>query len=676
MSEPTPPPVGKRVTFSDNENKVLAKDFGELVDSTPINNAVQEVGDTALAAMQSAKTALEELQQVPAQAINQALASGKAASEMLDSVSKTISANTPDLRSISATLSAVASGAQQQASELTQSVMGSVNSALAQVPAAIGKISQISADVKTQLLKSSVAQYASSAAKTVQDIKATATHALNAVSQVSQGIAQVSQQVSQLQREVGQFQQTASRMTEGAAQAVRSITASKQLFAPVYIPPVQHPQATASSTTAKRILSAIENPAGVKSLPEVGTSSKLLPVSSTFDSYTPTTHTPVTIEYTDHALVTLMGAVSWYRSLYSSLFLNDRPLTHLSPIYGQAQDHYAVLTLQGSELQKEQLQSFNILVKSNTPDNPSKNLYAYRTYQTLLGYLVSDLSTFTNNSVVSSVTAHISQLLSVVAIKPLLTEEDYDTIAAKVSTCVQAALTDRHNLPNDQYTPVFTDYFLGIVTDAIVAHRGTGSSVQKRVEASSEIALYCAVWLCISFLQAWTNSKDAAQRSRLIKALQVLSSVPLDTMEYPYADYHGLVLQGALIYYTPSAEAFYKLPYPLIKHYMQNRDAILKSSIHLSYNKEEDAFNAITKHLDSLIELNSPEIQAIVEDDSPIDYLSLSESHLALGTALSHSMIRDKRLITEVFGFPSFTFEAYYASTAHLYFDRETAMLR
>lgn len=639
-----------RLKFTDDENKVFVKDLSELIDSTPVNDAkaaLQDVSETALAKFAD-MSALKSLQD-PLSAVSDSLSSGDAAAKMLASMGEKVQTALPDMRAVSATVTNVINSGQAQASNLTQSLMGSINQSLAQVPATIGKVDQLSSEVKGYLLKNSVAEYARAGLGVVSQTVASATAAL----------------------------QTTNALRQGFDQAKQSVLAAKQRFAPNVYPQTPNLPQVTSQSNSQRIMETLYNPAGTV-VTEVGTTSQLLPVSSP-DGVSPSAPEPtVSLTYNNHALLVLMGGVTWYRSLYTYMF-KELQLTHLAHTYGLAQDHYAMLSLQGTELQDEQLRNFQSLITANTPDNPSKNLFVYNQFQTVLAYLEQDLPTLPDKSRVYAVLAYLGQLLPVIPLKDLVTESDYNRLSNQVARDVVTASDDTYSeLSAEEFSQICQDSFKLLVTDAIVAHRGQNQNdgSVKFAESSSSIALYCGVWLMRELLLGWIKTTDPQARERLVIALSTVYNTQIDRMEFAYTDFHELVQQGLPVYYQPNTKAFSQLGFVFIKHYHLNRTEIFKSRQHLLQDEEKMAFDALTMRLDALIENPLPQLQAILEVDTPFSSIGLSEELLELGRVFSHAMISNRRLVLDAFSFPPHTFERYSASVEQLYYDNNVAVMR
>lgn len=639
-----------RLKFADDENKVFVKDLSELIDSTPVNDAkasAQEVSETALAKFADT-SALKSLQS-PMSKITQSLSSGDAASQMLASMDKSVPTALPDMRSVTATVTGVLSSGQAQAANLTQSMMGSINQSLSQVPASIGKVDQLSSGVKSYLLKNSVADYARSGLGLITQTVVSATAILQATNALRQGVGQ----------------------------ATQSVMAAKQRFSPTPHPQSYNLSHITSQTNAQRIMETLNNPAGAP-ITEVGTTSQLLPVSSP-DGISPAAPEPtLSLLYSNHALLVLMGGITWYRSLYTYMF-KELQLTHLAHTYGLAEDHYAMLSLQGTPLQDEQLRNFQSLIIANTPDNPSKNLFVYNQFQTVLAYLTQDLPTLPDKSRIYAVLAYIGQLLPVIPLKDLVTEYDYNRLSNQVAREVVTAASDTYSeLSPEEFGQIYRDSFKLLVTDAIVAHRGQNQNdgSVKFAESSSSIALYCGVWLMRELLLGWIKTTDPQARERLVTALAAIYNTQIDQMEFAYTDFHELVQQGLPVYYQPNTKAFSQLGFVFIKHYHLNRTEIFKSRQHLLQDEEKMAFDALAMRLDALIENPLPQLQAILEVDAPFSSIALSEELLELGRVFSHAMISNRRLVLDAFSFPARTFERYSASVEQLYYDNNVAVMR
>jgi hypothetical protein len=647
-----------RLKFKDDENKVLVKDFSTLVDNQTLNDAPQALVDNALMAVQDAKASLAGLQ-TPMGKVTEALNSGSAASEMVQSIQSTVSSNLPDLRATASTLTSVTSSAQQYAGQMTQSVMGTVNSAMAQVPAAIGKVSQISAGVKAQLLKTSVGDFASTLSSGFQTGMTSASNLLKTTVGIQNGVGQAARSISAAKQSF-----TGTGLSLGS-----DLRGGRSLTLETFSLPQLNTQ-----TLSSRITQTLHREAGTV-LSQTGTTSQLLPVYGAAGKVGVDTSPPPEIEYTDHALAVVFAGVTWYRSLYTYLF--EHQTSFLDQNFGTANDHYAVLCQQGTDLQSEQLRNFESLVATNTPDNTNKGLFVYRRYQAVVDSLVTDLPTLTDRARIQATLAYLGQTLSATPIAPLMTAQDYDQLSAAVSALVYSAQTNAYNLPSvDSYPLTYQEAFNQLVTDAVVYHRGTPADIIKRAEASGEIAMFLGVWVMRTMLQAYTATKNTEEHSRLTAALQTISTLSLETITHLYTDFHGLVHQGDLVVWRPSSRAISELGFPFLKHYLTHRTAIAQARVYLTSSIEQAVFDALTLRLDALIESGMPSLLAIADDSTAIDYSALSPSHQALGAALALTLLSEQRYVTDASTFPDKAFEVYYTTPDHLYFDTQVALLR
>ena len=143
-----------RLKFLDKETSLMPQDLSEITSNLPINDA-QALFDSSLNKLPDLKKELAGLSS-PLGPVQQALNSGAAASQALGDIQKTVQANLPDMRSVSASITAVTTNTVTHAKNLSQSVVGQINQTFSGIPAAIGKVGQLSQNVKSEMLKSSV----------------------------------------------------------------------------------------------------------------------------------------------------------------------------------------------------------------------------------------------------------------------------------------------------------------------------------------------------------------------------------------------------------------------------------------------------------------------------------------------------------------------------------------
>lgn len=692
----SPPPSGNRLKYLDEENKVLVKEFGDIIDNEPLSEEVPVNAESVLALMQEAKQALMELDS-PMELVNQVLDSGKAASQMLNSISAGMSQANATARSMLATINAAMATPGQIASSLTNTVMNTINTALRQVPASIDQIAKIPTSVQQGLVATALGNYTNQLNTTLRS----ANTGLNTLSAVSNFASNAARTLQTSQQNIQSLRFGNSTLTPVGVQSSRSVVAAKKLFtpapptqqlrppSPVFLPPqslvssvVSMPSAASSiatntlyevatQTTFTRVTEALNTPSG-QAKSQIGTSSQLLPVSSKALKHPPT---PIgAIEYTDHALIFVLAGVTWYRSLYTYLYTTP---SLIAPLYGTGKDHYAVLRDVQTSLQNELYKDFGIWVRSVAPDTPSKNLYIYRCYQETVTELLAEILSLTDNAVVRKVIAHLGGLSVDFPITSLLVPTDYDRLTAALVSYVQTAENNRYNLSTpEQYTKVYTELFAQIVTDAVAAHLGTGNQITKRVQAPGEIAVYCATRLMRAFLQRYSETSDAAAKERLINALNALVSVSIDEVRYLYTDPYELVLEGHLVYSKPSTRPLQELTFPFIKHYLANKAKIKDARKHLRSKDEMEIFDALTVRLDALGEHYPNELQAIVQETSEYTYTALTAQQKSLGMQLAMAIINNNLDTVDSFDLPDHSFETYSTSVDHLYFDNDTALQR
>lgn len=692
----SPPPSGNRLKYLDEENKVLVKEFGDISDNEPVSEEVPVNAESVLALMQEAKQALMELDS-PMELVNQVLDSGKAASQMLNSISAGMSQANATARSMLATINAAMATPGQIASSLTNTVMNTINTALRQVPASIDQIAKIPTSVQQGLVATALGNYTNQLNTTLRS----ANTGLNTLSAVSNFASNAARTLQTTQQNIQSLRFGNSTLTPVGVQSSRSVVAAKKLFtpapptqqlrppSPVFLPPqslvssvVSMPSAASSiatntlhevttHTTLTRVTEALNTPPGqVKS--QIGTTSQLLPVSSKALKQSPTPIAP--IEYTDHALIFVLAGVTWYRSLYTYLYTTPSLIT---PLYGTGKDHYAVLRGVQTSLQNELYKDFGLWVRTVSPDTPSKNLYIYQCYQETVTQLLEELPFLTDNTLVRKVTAHLAGLSTDFPITGLLASSDYDRLTASLVSCVQTAENNRYGLSTaDQYAEVYAELFCQIVTDAVTAHLGTGAQIVKRAQAPGEIAIYCATRLMRTFLQRYTETFDAGAKERLINALNALISVSIDEMRYLYTDPYELVLEGQLVYSKPSIRPLQELTFPFIKHYWVNKTKIKDARKHLRSNDEMEIFDALTVRLDALQEHYPSEMQAIIQDSAQYSYTDLTDLQKSAGLQLAMAIINNNLDTVDSFDLPDHSFETYSTSVDHLYFDNDTALQR
>ena len=179
-----------------------------------------------------------------------------------------------------------------------------------------------------------------------------------------------------------------------------------------------------------------------------------------------------------------------------------------------------------------------------------------------------------------------------------------------------------------------------------------------------------------SLLQAYIDTPNVTERSQLVLGLQAVSSTQLKSLAYLYTDAHGLVREGELAYWRPTSEATTALTFPLIKHYLSHRKDLVEASSYLASNQEKAVFDAVVLRLDALIDSGIPAIEQIRDDNESITYLSLSQYHSDCGGGLTFAMLDDRRLVSEASSFPERSFEMYYTTPDHLYFDADVALMR
>lgn len=632
-----------RLRYTDADNKVLAKDLGEINSNASLNqaaSAAQDVTQTALAQAQQSTKALQQLQQ-PIQQINQSLSSGAASSQMLTSINNSVNTATGSMRSLNDSLGAVTANANQISSSLSTSVVATVNQSLSQVPGAIGKPDQISAGVKENLLFEAVGDFAKKAYHTTKGVLVSASAM------------------------VGTY--AAARNT--VIQAGQSINAAKQSFdPPQYRYPVTQAQSV-QSAYVNRLMNSTQTLAGTNAESQ-GTTSQLLPVTG---SVITAADQPA---LSNHALFILYAGITWLRNLYTCA-VKDQTLQQVVPYCGDFSEHFrALFNPDENPTSLQLLGNFYQFHATNAPDNPSKWLYTYGQTQTLVAQLVETLRFgIDSRSSITAIQGHLSVLLSSLNVRKLLPAGDYDQLLVTMANFVGEAVDNTLGCADPQeFEELFKESFVQLVTTAVLAHRASDYTFAKKPENASEIAVFIGLEL-LRRMWAEYMFADQPQRDNLLNAMAGIFNTQLKQMECAFTDRYGLVNQGSKLYYQPSMDGAEKLGFALLRHYHQNRTAILKARKDLMGDAEQIAFDQVTLFLDECINTGlqtTGPLQTLLQSNEPINLHSLSEIQKDIGRSVLYWLVGKKRYYTDAIAFGVTAFEVYYAPFDAFYMDDTT----
>ena len=683
-----------RLKFLDKETSLTPQDLSEITSNLPINDA-KALFDSSLNKLPDLKKELAALSS-PLGPVQQALNSGAAASQALADIQKTVQANLPDMRSVSASITAVTTNTLSHAKNLSQSVTGHINQALSAVPAVIGKVDQLSQHVKSEILKSSVnefVQQVTQTSKTILETGALVDAAVkNTQSAVKAATNQIRQTTSQLnaQRAIQASHQSLSSsmgpinllalQTTGETQFPAQQRSSTPPLGPTpsTLPPTNAfspslekndshsltPHQLQNQNLATQIQKTLE---GLPTFaPVSGTTSALPPVTYSNEHHVAAEPVPQ-ILYNDHALRFMVTACTWFRALSSWEYQFFPDLLVLR--YGTGQQLFDTLSKDptGIDRHKEQLQNTLHAFATTNPDEPNKLLWMTRNFQEVVRLSIESLQ---QRKMTNEMVGWLNQLVGVLRLSDYLDTQGLEKHLQDRKELVFAVVNNLYRIQDQSDSDrLIYDAFTQLTTHLLFYHRTNPKPVGFRPSTPTRLAVIALLSLMRDLIVA------GVQNETVHLALNTLTNLPLELMRVAYSDGSGAVIKDHPVCWKPSAKACVELPIPLIRHYRSQKTNLLRGRDSLINAQEHQLFDAIITQMQILENAGLAAFDAIWNYTHPYQYLNPTAEQQDLVGELCRQMVEGRYHFQDTVNLPPYCFETYAVDVEQMYVDDSTIVL-